>query len=94
MTWYVFIEDWNKKKIVPYDIFNSVSFRRHFLWIISQNFTYETFKKELKDSLLYCFAHKREYEIETIYNMINVYDQLMLNFDEFVEFCWRMAHND
>lgn len=98
MKWNVYFHDFNKNKIVTYNIFKHCKFNEDIQKLIKNNYSKEEFKERLKRELMYFFWSKCEYEIiispwvgrnkEEAEVKIDIYDQVMLNFDRFVDYCW------
>lgn len=96
MKWNVYYHNFNQNKIEVFDIFNYYNFYRdvkELLWIHK---TKNRFAENLKKELSYYFRSRAEWETvikpwcggdyEGI--KIDVYDQIMLNWDLFVDYCW------
>lgn len=97
LVWNVYYEDFNKRQIVSYNVFEHYRFRNEVVETFERNEKdFENFKKEIERSLMYYFWSKCEWEIilapwvsaKTPEVKIDVYDQVMLNFDIFVEYIW------
>lgn len=95
MKWNVYYHDINARKIKTYNIFDHGGFRRDVEQDLHRCKVRAEFEKLLKSNLMYYFWSKCEWEIlispwvgdaETI--KVDVYDQVMLNWDEFVDYCW------
>lgn len=95
--WYVFMHDFNRRRIVKLNVFDSLKFRRGLSDIKKKSKKNPTLdlKEELKKELMYCFWGKCEYEVVigslfskdiSNFDKIDVYDQVMLNFDNFAEY--------
>ena len=97
-VWNVFIDDVNKKEISIFNVFHSYTFdeqlkkefRRY-----ARHKDIEKLKAEIKNWARYCFWSKCEYEITLTSfpekkdfkeKKVDVYQQLMLNWDSFVEY--------
>ena len=96
MEWYIYYYDINHDLINAYDIFNHGNFRKEFDDLIKYDLTKEEFAKKLKHILLYYFWGKCEWEI-VIKSIISdnfveiktdVFQQIMMNWSVFVEYCW------
>lgn len=91
MKWYVLIEDFNKREIVPYNIFNSSKFSDGIAKLLSEGINgYDKFVEDLKNLCRYCFWCKAEYEVmigglfvENINELkkVDVYTQLEPNIE-------------
>ena len=97
MEWNVYFHDFNKNKIVTYNIFKHCKFNEEVKKLIKGNYSKGEFIERLKRELMYFFWSKCEYEIfispcicRTIENevKVDIYNQIMLNFDKFIEYCW------
>ena len=95
IEWYVYYYDVNRKKIDTYNIFEHSSFKKEFSVLLQCDLTKEVFSDQLKHILQYYFWGKCEWEIvlnhdngTNIGRKIDVYNQVMLNWDKFVDYCW------
>jgi hypothetical protein len=95
IEWYVYYHDFNAQKIIKWNIFNHSSFREEAKNLLNDNSVKTEFSEKLRKSLMYYFWSKCEYEIilspwtgraDDI--KIDVYDQIMMNFNSFVDYCW------
>ena len=95
MKWNVYWHDFNAKKIKTYNIFDHWKFKEDVERDLERYKNREDFADALKSHLRYWFWSKTEWEIlispwvgkaDTI--KIDVYDQVMLNWDTFVDYCW------
>ena len=93
--WYTFIEDFNKKEIIIFNVFRSHNFLEGCKRTFKRFKETERIEKEIKNWALYSFCSKFEYEIviTSLSNSdnfnerkIDVYDQLMLNWDAFFKY--------
>lgn len=92
----VICDNWNARKIGPYNIFDHAAFRDEVEELLHKCKDKAAFAVELKRSLMYYFWAKAEWEI--VINpwiigsekdvKIDVYDQVMLNWDIFVDYVW------
>jgi len=97
-VWNVFLEDFNRKEIRTFNVFHNCTFieqlkkefRRY-----AKHKDIEKLKAEIKSWAMYCFWSKCEYEIiltsfpekkDFKEKKVDVYQQLMLNWDSFVEY--------
>ena len=99
MEWYVYRYDFNKREIVPFDVFRRADFKEDVEEIDIKNISYKDFKNRLDRLTLYYFWSKCEWEIiicpwvgKADDIKIDVYDQLMLNWDKFVDDVWSEVH--
>lgn len=102
MEWNVYIEDFNGRKMEVYNIFEHGRFNDD----VKQAYkkykdNFEAFAEEVKRSLMYYFWSKCEWEVilspwperkDFQEKKIDVYDQVMLNWDNFIKYVWEMAH--
>ena len=97
MEWNVFYHDFNKQKIVVFNIFEHWRFNDDVKKSLKKFDNKEEFAERLKRDLLYYFWSKCEYEIvitswcggrNTKDIKIDVYDQVMNNWDIFVDYVW------
>ena len=91
MVWNVYYHNINKNKIEIKNIFSHSDFSKgvkDLLWICK---TKSRFEDNLKRELCYYFWCRSEYEIYIggeIGNKIDVYDQVMLNWEIFADYVW------
>ena len=94
IEWYVYYHDSNAQKIIKWNVFNHGSFKNEVDKLLKEKVTKEEFIGKLERQLMYYFGSKCEYEIilspwtgraDDI--KIDVYDQIMMNFDRFVDYC-------
>lgn len=95
IEWYVYYHDSNKQEIIKWNIFNHGSFKKEVGVLLRERIDKDDFSEKLKREAMYYFWSKCEYEIilspwtrraDDI--KIDVYDQIMMNFDRFVDYCW------
>lgn len=97
IEWNVFYYNINRNKIDTYNIFEHESFVRYVKEAINEHKNKEKFEQQLKSELQYYFGEKCEWEIllspwvsdEKVAVQINVYEQVMLNFNVFVDYVWK-----
>lgn len=99
LEWNVYIENFNKKIIEPYNIFDHYYFNNE----VKENYEkynddFEMFVEMVRHSLMYYFWSKCEWEIilsdwppSKKFNekKVDVYDQVMLNWDKFILYVWQ-----
>lgn len=98
LTWNVYVEYFNDKKIKTYNIFNHYSFLQDCIkFAKKRGMKKENFAEEIRKSLQYFFWGKCEWEIilsawissKSVPDVkIDVYEQVMLNFDIFIDYLW------
>lgn len=95
IEWYVYYHDFNVQKIIKWNVFNHGTFAEKVNKLLQENLSRDEFADGLKKYLMYYMWSKCEYEIilsswtgraDDI--KIDVYDQIMMNFDRFVDYCW------
>ena len=108
LHWYVLIHDFNAKEITRYDIFANLKFKNALIKLVKPGSKlipdYKDFSEQLKHQLRYCFWAQCEYEIlvagwppidgrpeET---KIDVYEQILLNYDCFAEYVYTQIFRD
>lgn len=94
IEWYVYYHDSNAQKIIRWNVFNHGSFKNEVNKILQEKLNKEIFSEKLKREVMYYFWSKCEYEIILSHwtgraddIKIDVYDQIMMNFDRFVDYC-------
>lgn len=101
IEWYVYYHDSNKQEIIKWNIFNHGSFKKEVDVLLKEKIDKDDFSEKLKKEAMYYFWSKCEYEIilspwagraDDI--KIDVYDQIMMNFDRFVDYCWNERWNE
>lgn len=99
MEWNVFRFDPNDKKFISYNILSHYRFRKdlHELWPRAE--TKEVFAKEVEISLRCYFWSRCEHELVLTPWVVNgkekkidIYDQVKLNFDAFINYIWERRH--
>ena len=97
LEWNVFYHDVNAQEIRTFNIFDHYNFNKDVQRNLKQLSNKAEFKKTLKSDLMYYFWSKAEYEIvispwcggnNTESIKIDVYTQMMNNFDAFVNYVW------
>lgn len=95
IEWYVYYHDSNAQKIIKWNVFNHGTFAEKVNKLLQENLSRDEFADSLKRYLMYYMWFKCEYEIilspwtgraDDI--KIDVYDQIMMNFNSFVDYCW------
>lgn len=83
------------KKIIKWNIFNHGSFKKEVNVLLKEKIDKDDFSEKLKREVMYYFWSKCEYEIilspwtgraDDI--KIDIYDQIMMNFNRFADYCW------
>ena len=95
MEWYVYHHNPNAQKIEKWNIFNNWVFDGEVKRLLHKKLSKDEFAENLRKLLLYYFWSKCEYEViisPWVGNgdevKIDIYDQVMLNFDRFVHYVW------
>lgn len=127
MVWNVYREDFNRRVIIKYNIFNHGGLTQDVNKLLKADVSKDEFANQLKRSLMWWFRSRTEYEVlitswpvyidkteldklNTEYEEYNnkwshypykinvapdvgkkvsVYDQVMMNWDQFVEYVWK-----
>ena len=95
LEWYVYYYDINSSQLKTFNIFNHRGFKNAIEAIFKKYYSMEEFKKAVKSELMYYFWSKAEWEIvisdwfgKQVEKKIDVYDQVMLNWDRFIEWLY------
>lgn len=95
MEWYVYYDDFNAGKIIKWNIFKHYSFRQDVEKLLKKKLSKDEFTEELRRTLLYYTRFKCEYEVLFVKEQIgdgslkvDIYDQVMMNWDRFVDYVW------
>lgn len=101
MEWNVYYDDSNRKKIIKWNIFDHTRFHADVEELLNQDLSKEDLAKKLDMNLMYYFWSKCEYEtcISSWIGIsesekIDVYDQVKLNWDKFVDYVWNQKHKN
>lgn len=101
IEWYVYYHDSNAQKIIKWNVFNHGSFKNEVDKILQGKLNKEDFSEKLKREVMYYFWSECEYEIilspwtgRADDVKIDAYDQIMMNFDRFVDYCWNERRNE
>ena len=95
IKWNVFLEDFNHKKIIIWNVFDHYSFYESLKKGLKKYKEKKEFSEYLKREAMYCFWSKCEYEIilsdwppsnKFKNEKVDVYDQLNLNWDAFIDY--------
>lgn len=62
MVWNVYREDFNRRAIVKYNIFDHSSFAKDVEKLLKEDISKDEFVKNMRRSLFYYFGSKTEYE--------------------------------
>ncbi len=97
LEWNVIVHDINQDKIKVYNVFDHGGFRHDIAKYVKQRKLRGEFADLVKQSLMYYFWSKCEWEIlikpwcgscNDIEKKIDVYWQVMNNWDRFIEYVW------
>lgn len=100
LEWNVFVSDFNKKQINKYNVFNHFTFLEYCKKNAKKNAKdFDKFCDQLRKDLMYCYWSKCEWEVVitdwptsgTCEAKIDVFDQVMLNWDNFRNYVWEHA---
>lgn len=103
MHWYTYRHDWNQKKIIKYDVFDNGGFSEAVEKLLKTCKTKAIFGEKIRREVSYYFRSKIEYETAVVPYFdkdrdielgIDVYDQIMLNFDAFINYIWRTGRKE
>lgn len=99
MEWYVYYHDSNAKKIIKWNVFEHGTFKNEINKLLKEKVNKEEFAERLKRELMYYFWSRCEYEIilspwtgEGDDIKIDIYDQIAMNWDKFVDYVWLYSH--
>lgn len=99
LEWNVIRYNMNVRKIEPFNIFDHYSFRKDVEKLLDKtNILREDFEEKLRKEVMYYFWAKAEHEVlirawcggngdEEV--KIDIYEQVMWNWDRFVEYMWK-----
>lgn len=101
MEWNVYYHDFNRRQITTYNVFNHGSFNREINQLSQKNLDKLEFAERLKIIAMYYFWSKTEWEVivspwigKGDDEKIDVYDQLKLNWDKFVDYVWNEVRGE
>ena len=99
--WFVFVDDFNHRHIEKFNIFDHHFFSKGCDKIFKDNKdNKEVFAEEIRRELMYYFWSKCEWEVivkSMFYDndkKIDVYQQVMLNYDSFINYLWNYYTNN
>ena len=102
MEWYVYVEDFNNHCIEKHNVFDHTRFVEDIKKIYKKHKdNFDIFSEEVRKSLMYFYWSKCEWEIVLSpwpprenfkEEKIDVYEQVMLNWDNFIKYVWEMTH--
>lgn len=96
MNWYVYASNLYTRDLEIYNVFKNSFFKKNVLFLLESCKTKEEFDHKLQQELKYRFDNKKEWELSVEPSnatlgkseIINVYTQVMLNFNTFADYCW------
>ncbi len=98
--WYVFYENINYRRIEKYNVFDHAGFMKDCNnALVKYKNDFPKFEDSVRHSLMYHFWSKCEWEIilsafppseKVREKKIDVYEQVMLNWDKFIGYLWEM----
>ena len=97
LEWNVYVDDFNKREIVIHNIFNHYSFVEDLKKIIKKYTEKKEFSEQVRKILMYYYWSKCEWEIvlqgwpcrdDFKEEKIDVYDQIKLNWNRFIDYIW------
>ena len=102
MKWFVFVESVNRKEIYEMNVFDHGGFTADLEKFLKKRPTREELSEELRHITMYYFWSKCEWEVlltswvhggrdDAPERKIDVYDQLKMNWDHFVDYVWQFA---
>lgn len=102
LTWNVYYYDMCDKEIEVYNIFDHSRFNKAVREIFETSEYIEDFAVRVKDELMYYFWSKAEWEVIVApwpnkgndELKVDVYSQVMNNFDSFIGYTWRALNKD
>ena len=97
LKWNVIYYNFNKKKIEEWNIFNHITYKHEVESLREKCKEIREFSRELERITMYYFWCKCEYEFiasawpprEGTERKIDIYTQLKMNWDNYVEYLWR-----
>ena len=102
MHWFVFVEDFNGRRVEEYDIFEHHDFAEDVKKAYKKHRTdFDAFAEKVRGSLFYYFRSKCEWEVivsawppsdRVPERKVDVFRQVMLNWDVFIRYVWHQAH--
>lgn len=104
MKWCVIAESVNRKEFYEMNVFDHYSFREEVQKLLKKKVTREEFSEDLRHIAMYYFWSKSEWEIvvtslfrggreDSPEKKIDVYNQLRMNWERFVDYVWQFASN-
>lgn len=95
MEWNVYLQSFNRNEITTFNIFDHHIYVKDMEEILNEAATIEEFSDRMNTITFYYFGYKCEYELalkdwitEEISRKIDVYQQLRLNWDRYIQYIW------
>ena len=95
LEWNVWCNDLNTNKIKPFNVFNQYSFNKAVTDIFSKRLHMDEFEEMIDKEAMYYFWCKAEYEVmigglfeKEAKTKIDIYTQLKLNWERFIDYLW------
>ena len=97
LEWNVYRHDFNSSEIKTFNIFDHWKFNEDVARDLKRDLSRNDFARHLRSHLFYFFCSKCEYEVlispwtgnkEKSTIKIDIFDQVMMNFDIFVDYVW------
>ena len=94
MEWYVYYFDFNAREMRPY---NALACEKVIKHLLKKSDTKSEFSAALRKEMMWRYWSKCEWEVvleewtgreDRVREKIDVYDQLCLNWDRLVDYCW------
>ena len=101
-VWNVYHHNSNKSVIEPHNVFAHSGIRKDIAKAVKQRKSKEQFAEILRSSLMYYYWSKAEWEViispwcggmNTKDIKVDVFEQVMLNWDLFLEYAWNETKN-
>lgn len=104
LHWKVYKSDFNRKIIEEVDVLDYSIIKEEIVKDFKEATTLEEFKEKVRKDLMYHFWSKCEYEIILSHwpslgdkgkeLKIDIYDQIMLNYDVFIKYVWNTLQGE
>lgn len=95
LEWNVWRYNYNTNKIEPFNVFRHYSFNKAVTNIFSKRLHKNEFEEAIDKEAMYYFWCKAEYEVmvselfdKKTRAKIDIYSQLKLNWDKFIDYLW------
>ena len=95
LEWNVWRDELNTNKIQPSNVFNHYSFNKAVINIFNKRLRIDEFEKMIDKEVMYYFWCRAEYEVmisglfeRGAKTKIDIYTQLKLNWDRFIDYLW------